>query len=198
MGRKKEKKMLSEEKNFSEDIFAEKKRNLKPVSEKVSLSEDLSEESQQSVKELNQSPSAETLTDSSEFSSESLKARIEEIVSGLIYISETDADVEYFSAGTANEVTKEILVLKVSGAADKKISETNFEDFFEPLTKIEDWFGEEEKAYAEKFSALREILKANLKQLKVFKIGKIHLDIYIIGLDKGSILTGVKTKAVET
>jgi hypothetical protein len=66
------------------------------------------------------------------------------------------------------------------------------------LTKIQDWFGEEETATAQKFSALEKLLLENLKDLKVFKIGEIELDIYFVGLDKQGKLAGVKTKAVET
>ncbi len=38
----------------------------------------------------------------------------------------------------------------------------------------------------------------NLRNLKVFKVGKIQLDIYVVGLDAENRLLGIKTKAVET
>jgi len=45
---------------------------------------------------------------------------------------------------------------------------------------------------------LKILLEKKLKELKVFKIGKIQLDIYVVGLDAESNLTGIQTKAVET
>jgi hypothetical protein len=66
------------------------------------------------------------------------------------------------------------------------------------LTEIQDWFGDEEKETAQKFARLRELLEKNLRDLKVFKVGKIQLDVYVVGLDAESKLTGIKTKAVET
>ncbi len=43
-----------------------------------------------------------------------------------------------------------------------------------------------------------ELLENNLKGLKVFKIGKIQLDVYVVGIDAEGKLTGIKTNAVET
>ena len=63
---------------------------------------------------------------------------------------------------------------------------------------MQDWFGDEETATANKFAELKKLLEDNLRYLKVFKIGKIELDIYIVGLDVESNLIGIKTKAVET
>ena len=37
-----------------------------------------------------------------------------------------------------------------------------------------------------------------MKDLKVFKVGQIELDIYVVGLDSQGVLTGITTKAVET
>ncbi len=38
----------------------------------------------------------------------------------------------------------------------------------------------------------------NLRDLKVFKIGKIQIDVYVVGLDAEDNLLGIETKAVET
>jgi hypothetical protein len=41
-------------------------------------------------------------------------------------------------------------------------------------------------------------LKENLRDLKVYRIGRIEIDIYVIGIDSQNNLMGIKTKAVET
>lgn len=116
----------------------------------------------------------------------------------LYYISETDAEITPFIGRQAAVVTKEEVLRQAKKQSEEKIYERDFEEIFEKLTKIQDWFGEEETTTAEKFMVLKKLLSENLKDLKVFKIGQIELDIYFVGLDKNGNLAGVKTKAVET
>ncbi len=129
---------------------------------------------------------------------DTFEGRIERIVKGLYYTSETDAEIEPFVGEKAEFVNQEIIILQTGAAADSKIEERNFDEFFSRLTEIQDWFGDEEKKISAKFLQLEKILKAQLKELNVFKIGQIELDIYVVGLDSNSILTGIKTKSVET
>ncbi len=82
--------------------------------------------------------------------------------------------------------------------ADTPVEERNFAEFFARLAEIQDWFGDEEKATAQKFADLKKLLESNLRDLKVFKIGKIQLDVYAVGIDAENNLLGIQTKAVET
>lgn len=123
---------------------------------------------------------------------------LEETVKGLWYMSETDAEISVFKGEKANSVTKEALIKQINISSETNIAEKGFEDFFKNLTAIQDWFGDEEKETVQKFSKLKDLLQKNLRDLKVFKIGQIEIDIYVVGLDANSVLTGVKTKAVET
>ena len=127
-----------------------------------------------------------------------LSEQIKKAAENLYYISETDAEILPFVGEPAETVTKEEVLKQTKSANDAPIEEKSFTEFFARLTKIQDWFGEEEKETAGKFAALKELLEKNLRDLKVFKLGKIQLDVYVVGLDAGNILTGIKTKAVET
>jgi hypothetical protein len=127
-----------------------------------------------------------------------LAKRIKSATKDLYYISETDSEVSPFTGNTAESVSKEVLLSQTGNAADSAIEERNFEEFFERLSEIQDWFGDEEKQTARKFLDLKELFKKELRDLKVFKVGKIELDIYVVGLDSENVLTGIKMKAVET
>lgn len=127
-----------------------------------------------------------------------LAKQIEKTAEGLYYISETDAEIFPFVGGKAEAVTAGEVLKQTKSASDAAVEERNANEIFARLTEIQDWFGEEEIAVAEKFAELQKLLEQNLKDLRVFKIGKIELDIYIVGLDAESNLMGVKTKAVET
>ena len=122
--------------------------------------------------------------------------RIEDAVKDLYYISETDSEIFLYSGEKAEDVSAEILLGQL-GRKDQ-VEERVFEDFFKRLTENQEWFGDEEIKTANKFSALKEILTKNLTKLKVFKIGTVEIDIYIVGLDAQNFIKGVWTKAVET
>lgn len=129
---------------------------------------------------------------------EVLAGRINKACSGLIYISETDAPIKLFEGGFADRVTKKTVLEQTGHGAMLPVAETDFDTFFGRLTRVEDWFPSERKADAKRFAKLKKILEENLTGLRVFKVGKVRLDIYAVGLDKGGRLIGVRTKAVET
>jgi hypothetical protein len=129
---------------------------------------------------------------------ENLPDQIKKLVRGLYYTSETDAEILPFIGEKADSVTEEEIAAQTGSKTGQAIEERSFDDFFSRLTEMQDWFGEEEKQTAQKFSELKELLQKELKDLKVFKIGAIELDIYVVGLDAQGILCGIKTKAVET
>ena len=124
--------------------------------------------------------------------------QVKEISTGLYYISETDAEILPFEGTKAEAITKENILSQTRSAPDAPVEERDFAEIFARLTVMQDWFGDEEKATAEKFAVLQKLLEENLKDLKVFKIGSIQIDIYFVGLDANGNLMGIKTKAVET
>ncbi len=126
-----------------------------------------------------------------------LNQQITEAVAGLIYMSETDAEFISFAGQKADVVNAESLLSQI-GMKGCKVEEKGFNEFFEPLIKIQKWFGEDERKMTEKFAALKELLQQNLIQKKFFRIGKKEIDIFVVGLDKDNILRGIQTRAVET
>ncbi len=123
---------------------------------------------------------------------------LKSVCENLVYMSESDAPVEPYCGDKAESVTPENVLAITGNPADAAVEVREVDDFFTYLTEMQDWFGDEEKKTAEKFIALQKILKEDLKDSKVFKIGKIQLDVYMVGLDSDGKLTGAKTKAVET
>lgn len=127
-----------------------------------------------------------------------LYEQIKNASKGLYYVSETDAEIKPFVGTIAEGVSKQEILRQTNKPFDTPVEERNFDEIFERLTKIQDWYGEEEAEAATKFSDLRDLLEKNLTDLRVFKIGKIELDVYFVGLDPKGILAGIKTQAVET
>ncbi len=127
-----------------------------------------------------------------------LKRQIETAVANLYYTSETDAEVLPFVGKAAETVTIDEIRNQTQASPEELIEEKDFTEFFARLTTKQDWFGDEEKATAKKYTDLKNLIETNLRDLNVFKIGKIQIDIYVVGLDADNILMGIRTKAVET
>jgi len=130
------------------------------------------------------------------FKGEILLAKIAEISHGIVYISETDAAIETFAAGKRDAVDSRYLFEKDSH--EKEVKEISLDRFLPRLREQRDWFGPGKKEKAKRFAKLEALLRENLRDLKVFKVGRIQIDIYVVGLDADNDLVGIKTKAVET
>lgn len=130
--------------------------------------------------------------------SDSLLEKIRKASEGLYYISETDAEVLPYTGTKAEAVTKENILRQTGKEIDAPVEERDLAKFFVRLTEIRDWFGDEEKQTAARFAELKKLLEENLKDPKVFKVGRIEIEVYVVGLDEEGNLTGIQTKAVET
>src|SRR5262249_11779410 len=131
-----------------------------------------------------------------EFTDDDLREKIAAATQGLVYISETDSELQVFSA---SEVEDDNIIAAVSNYDDRKpIEEIPVDDFFSRLTSVHDWFGPEEKKRAERFAQLRDLLNANLHKLTAIKVGRVQKTIYVVGLTKYNNLRGVKMDAIET
>jgi hypothetical protein len=131
-------------------------------------------------------------------SSGELSEKIATLCEGLVYISETDAPFTPFRGGRVSEVNGETIVSQAELAADAPVEEIGSSAFFARLTRIERWHTQAQRAMQKKFLELQTLLEENLRDLKVFKVGRIRVDIYAVGLDADGDLLGVKTQAVET
>ena len=127
---------------------------------------------------------------------DSLVAAIKQASDGLFYMSESDYPYEVIHWEKA-PLTKEFVRYKAA-LGDVPIEILAFGNFYNPDEPDPDWYGEEEKAQAVRFRYLMKLLADNLTQLKIYRLGKVEIDIYILGqADRGEIV-GLKTKAIET
>ncbi|MBD1843518.1 nuclease A inhibitor family protein [Cyanobacteria bacterium FACHB-63] len=70
--------------------------------------------------------------------------------------------------------------------------------FFEPVVTEQDWFGDEEKETAARYRSLLSALKQNLSEIRVYRIGAVEIDVYIVGLTEAKKVVGIATQIVET
>jgi Nuclease A inhibitor-like protein len=132
-------------------------------------------------------------------STSELMSRLRDLIAGLTYISETDAALEPISCDAVSGISLETVLDRFGdNSADRDIEEIGFDEFFDRLICKRDWYHEREIARARQFALLKDALRENLTDLRVYRVGKVQIDIFIVGLDRNGVLIGVKTKAVET
>jgi hypothetical protein len=117
---------------------------------------------------------------------------------GLVYLSETDAPFETFSWGKAGGDLTPANVRKLAKAGAKApVEEVGLDDFFKPLTEEHDHSPEEAEDIG-KYKILMKVMNDQLTDAAVFKVGKVNIDVYVVGKTKDGEWVGLKTKAVET
>lgn len=140
----------------------------------------------------------ETSTDQNEVNT--LKEQILPLIDDLRYPSESDEAVEYFEMEytTAESISVQEFKLFNGIEPDKEVEAIAIEDFFAPLTRIEDWFGEEEKKYVDNALKLQALLTEKLTEIQVLKIGAVEIDVFLFGIYEENKWIGVKTILIET
>lgn len=118
----------------------------------------------------------------------------------LMFQSESDYPVEPFFMELEDKesISGEDILKAMGYPDDTQIESVEFENFFKNAVKEQSWHSDEEKEIVKRFQKLVHILKTNLKDIKVFKIGNIELDVYVIGKSESGYFSGIKTKVVET
>ena len=132
------------------------------------------------------------------FKKKSFKLRLKEACEGLVYVSETDSAVEPFFGEKARSRSSADVLTAIGVPDFLHVAKIDFETFFERLTSEKDWFGDRHKINANGFKALKRLLENELTDLKVFRVGKIQIAIYVLGFDKDGKVAVVKMNAIET
>ncbi|MBO3463773.1 nuclease [Aetokthonos hydrillicola CCALA 1050] len=81
---------------------------------------------------------------------------------------------------------------------DSPVETVDLDHLFRNVAEEKEWHDEEQKQNVSKYKSLVQTLKANLDDLKVYRVGSIEIDVYIVGKTKEGDLAGLSTKVVET
>src|SRR3954452_16616985 len=127
-----------------------------------------------------------------------VNAQLKKAIRGLLYPSETDAKLQVFVWREEAPFTPEALLASAGLDATTPVETTDLATFMQPVTTPHDWDGPAEQKQERRFTALRALLEASLSDIKVYWVGKINIDVYVVGKTTDGTYTGVKTKMVET
>jgi len=107
---------------------------------------------------------------------------------GLLFRSESDAELEPFVWTDGAEMTTDRLLELAGIEPETPVKTMELAGFFRAVSK----------AHRPQFDALAKLLKEQLSGVKVYKIGEVEMDVYIIGKTADGNWAGVKTAVVET
>lgn len=128
-----------------------------------------------------------------------LLAALEKACRGLFYISETDAEIApVVAAGTDSKQFAEFIKERASAAGGGPIGSKPAEEFFQRLTQDREWHTEAEKDKVRRFRKLRKVIFENLEEVTMFRIGRIKIEIFVLGYDAKGNIAGITTMSVET
>lgn len=131
---------------------------------------------------------------------ESFLRSLKRLTKGLTFMSESDYPVEPFLQESAGQdaPTADAFIASKKTDANAGISQVDFDTFFKGSTLEQDGQSQEARAQARRFQALVKTLKENLSDIKVYKVGDVESDVYVVGKTASGSFAGVTTKVVET
>jgi hypothetical protein len=118
-----------------------------------------------------------------------------------VYSSESDRPFEFFSIhypGRRIPPDAEDFAALIGGDADVRVEERSLTDFFARHTATSDPYDSEAQKIRPRYEALMRLLSMRLRDVKVYRVGKIEVTCYIAGLDGNGNLAGLRTVAIET
>ncbi len=118
----------------------------------------------------------------------------------LLMMSESDYpfDVFFWSGQGEESLTNQKLLQLTNHSQDTPIETVDLDYFFRNCAQEKDWHDETQKQNVHKFKTLVKTLKDNLIDIKVYRLGTVSIDVYIVGRTIYADLAGISTKVVET
>ncbi|MEH1803528.1 MAG: nuclease A inhibitor family protein [Nostoc sp.] len=126
--------------------------------------------------------------------------KLKQASDGLLMISESEYPFEAFlwSNQAQEPMTAQKLLQLTGHSLETSIEEVELDYVFRNCAEEKEWHDEIQKQNVPKFKSLVKILQDTFTDIKVYRIGTINIDVYIVGKTPSGDLAGISTKVVET
>lgn len=125
-------------------------------------------------------------------------AKLEDAVAGLLFMSEEDHPFEIVCWKNLPEVTPQFLRHITNHSEDAPVETETLERFMVFPATEQEWHTPTDRATAQKYQRLLKLLKDNLDDLKVYRIGDRNIAVYLIGRSASGNFVGLSTRVLET
>ncbi|WP_287525242.1 nuclease A inhibitor family protein [Okeania sp. SIO2C2] len=126
--------------------------------------------------------------------------QLDELVKDLLWMSESDYPFEVFIWEFGEEISlnNEIVLKITKHSLETTVKVIEFEVFFRLVIREKDWHNAEEYEVVRKYQKLVSMMKQYLSDLKVYKVGEVRKDVYIVGKTNTGDYAGIATVSIET
>ncbi len=126
--------------------------------------------------------------------------KVTNLLTDLTYPSESDEAIDWisFRGSVCPPLTMTDMLFYLGYPPDVTIEEISPDLFWQPVTEIQDWFGDFEKQQVEAFEVVKTTMIEKLTDQQCFRIGRVGVDVYLVGRISEKEWGGLKTKVVET
>jgi hypothetical protein len=131
-------------------------------------------------------------------SDEDIVSELERLTAGLLFMSESDYPFEIVYWKGLQEMSAQYLRGLTATAEEVPVESVSVDRFFRVGMNAENRQTDESRLEAQKYRDLVQLLKDNLDKLKVYRVGKINIPVYIIGRSPSGNWLGIATRVVET
>jgi hypothetical protein len=131
-------------------------------------------------------------------SDEQLCEELREATRGLLFMSESDYPFEVVRWEGIEDVSPEYLRRVGGQDITAPVEERTIADFFRVAAGEQEWKGEAELAQAKRYQSLIRLLEENLEGVRVYRVGRIDIGVYVLGRSEEKNWLGVSTRVVET
>lgn len=131
-------------------------------------------------------------------SDEQLLLELEQLIAGLLFMSESDYPFRAFLWSGSRDVTEDYLRELAGQRPDAPVEVMSVDEFFRVAASEPEWKGAYELAVAKRYQALLRWLKEHLTDLRVYRVGEISIPVYVLGKSASGSWIGISTRVVET
>jgi hypothetical protein len=129
---------------------------------------------------------------------EEIIEELKQLTEGLLFMSESEYPFEIVYWKGLPQMTSQSLRLLTGAAEDTPVETVSVEEFFLVATSEDDWRADAGREEARRYVKLVGVLKENLSDLTVYRVGKINISVYVVGRTLTGNWLGLSTRVVET
>jgi hypothetical protein len=125
-------------------------------------------------------------------------ARLEQLVTGLLFVSEADSPLTVVQFGPQPDFRELDLRRALHEPDSSPITRHSLDALFARTVSAQAWHGPAERAIVERYRALLDFLNSALSAARVFRVGTIEVKAYALGKTCDERWLGVNTTLIET
>ena len=139
---------------------------------------------------------ANNIDPSDSISDHKLIQELETATEDLFWFSESEYPFKVFYWHNA-DFSIDALLQRYNYPPETKIVVKDWQSFFANAIEEKDWYNETEIAETKRYQNLVNLITQNLKTIRVYLLGEVEIDVYILG-ETESAIVGLITKAIAT